>query len=81
MGTRETLFQEHFPAFTEEQSADAFRRYGEVVSFCGRPGLPDLFVAAFATEKEKLGPLALNPVVAFALYRELSTFLKARGAI
>lgn len=67
MGQRETWFQEKFPQFTENQAATFFRQHGEIVSVNARPGAPDLFLVAFASEGQQYGPMALNPIVARAL--------------
>ncbi|HTQ14594.1 MAG TPA: hypothetical protein VMH86_12030 [Rhizomicrobium sp.] len=71
MGTRETLFQTRFPEFTEAQATKFFEQHGEMVSVNGRPGTPDLFLVALASEKQAYGPLALNPLVARTLCKLL----------
>ena len=70
MGTRETWFQERLPQFTDQQATSYYGQHGEMVSVYARPGTPDLFLVAFASEKDGkqiAGPFALNPNVARTL--------------
>ena len=54
---------------------------GEIVSVFGRGGIPDLFVVAFATRKGRIGPIALNPLVAKILAASLQEHLQKIGAL
>jgi hypothetical protein len=66
-GIRETEFQAHCPVFTDQDAADFLSANGEIVSACAQSGMPDVFVVAFATRDQMIGPMCLNPVVAKAL--------------
>jgi hypothetical protein len=70
--SREESFEKHLPKFTPQQAEAFFMAHGgEVVSVCGRRGLPDLVVLSFATETEQLGPISLNPVAVAGLRKIL----------
>ncbi len=73
-GIQSTEFQEHFDIakFTDVEAATAITNPGEIVSFFGRRGIPDLFVLAFATRQGRVGPLCLNRTTAEALRRVLT---------
>jgi len=78
---READFKKFLPVFDEEQAKNAFaNRDGEVVSYHGRAGVPDLFLVAFATQKNVFAPYALNPLVARALYEDLGRYLASIGS-
>ena len=77
MGQRETDFQTYFPAFSETEATVALGVEGEIVSFCGRPGTPDMFVMKLATRGRAIGPIGLNPVVARVLLAELQKHVDA----
>ena len=59
-------FKKHFEKakFSDEEAASLARERGEVVAVVGRPGVPDVFVVAFATPLGRFGPYALNRAVA-----------------
>jgi hypothetical protein len=69
-----TDFQQHFqPAqFTDAEAAGALSAHGEIVSLAARRGTPDLFLVAFATRSGRIGPFALNRLVAEQLRRLLT---------
>jgi hypothetical protein len=71
--SREILFREKLPIFTDTEAATLFYEYGEIVSVAGRDGpLPGTYLVSFASEKGlKAGPLVLNSVVARALCKLL----------
>jgi hypothetical protein len=77
MGQRETDFQNFFPTFSPTEAVIALGVEGEIVSFCGRSGAPDIFVMKLATRGRAIGPIGLNPVVARALLAALQKHVAA----
>jgi hypothetical protein len=77
MGQRETDFQTFFPSFTDTEATVALGAESEIVSVCGRPVMPDIFVMKLATRGRHIGPIGLNPVVARALLAELQKHVAA----
>jgi hypothetical protein len=67
--SREDIFREKLPTFTDTEAATLFYEYGEIVSLDFRDGpLPGTYLVSFVSEKDvKAGPLVLNSVVASAL--------------
>jgi hypothetical protein len=69
--TEEELFHKHFPHFDENEIANAATENSVVVSFRGRKGLPDVFVAAFATPTTVYRPIVMTRTAAQQLRRAL----------
>lgn len=69
--TEEDLFVKHFPTLAAELPANAARDNSLVVSFAGRKGLPDVFVAAFATPTTVYVPVVMTRTVAQQLRKIL----------
>ena len=75
-----TKFQEHLDAanFLPKEASACLSDPGVAVSMRVGEKTPDYFVVAFVSENDqRIGPIALNPVVAKALYGELGTYLGA----
>ena len=66
-GVQETVFQQYFPRFTDEDAAKSLCVHGEIVSMMGRKGVPDLFVVQFASRTGRHGPFVLNRLTAATL--------------
>lgn len=77
MGQRETDFQMFFPTFSDSEATVAIGAESEIVSFCGRPITPDIYVMKLATRGRAIGPIVLNPFVARTLLVELQKYVDA----
>lgn len=76
MNQREVLFRTKKPQINPVEALQLIGEHGEIVSAGGREAALDLFLLVFVSEKDtKVGPLALNPVVA----RELCKLLLDNG--
>jgi hypothetical protein len=76
MNEREVLFRTKRPQINPVEALELIGEHGEIVSMGGREAALGLFLVVFVSEKDtKVGPLALNPVVA----RELCKLLVDHG--
>jgi hypothetical protein len=68
----EQAFQEHFPRFTDDEVLRFATEHSEVVSVCGRRGVPNHFHLALGTEGKAFGPFSLNQLAASELRKMLA---------